>query len=459
MGHEHDPTRTDARADGATAGPAAATASAPLVQVQALIAQGRGPDEVAGVLAAHPGARDEILAYLHMARGNAFVQQVLAAVPKDPAALPQAPVLQADSAAPKADALTGTKDMVPLTFEVDGQWVQIYVSPGGINHNPDVFMFFHGQSANLMIDPKVAREKEDNVSGNDSAGAAVAQAKAKNTVAILPQGVRGGGGSKGGQMPAMVGKGSLPKFLDDILAIMGPKLGIDGAVTPRHISLAGHSAGGYMGMHEALSTSGKYSDTITDLTLMDSSYADVHFEDAQSWMFTGSPGKTIKIVQSEDQLARSHNQVPDPTPKDPKHTKDQPGPAHWRGSFGEDALGSAARKHKMTLNQIQKFDWNNNDDRGNHTKALQHTQVMTADGKVQCDILVMQSDLGHHEIRDNVIDDAIDSIGQGPASANDFGKNHIDGYGRDPNAPHANNREHVLGEPEPEKPRPKKRTP
>jgi hypothetical protein len=176
-------------------------------------------------------------------------------------------------------------------------------------------------------------------------------------------------------------------------------------------------------------------------------------------MFAGSPGKTIRIVQSQDQLLQSHHQAPDPTPDDPKHTKDVTGPPHWRGYFGDDALVAAAPKQHMTLNQIQKFDWKkweSNDDRGNSTKVMQHTQVVNADGKIQCDILVMQSDLGHHEIRDNVMDDAIDSIGQGAASADDFGKNQIPYYGRDPNEPHHNNREHVPGEPVP-KPRSKEK--
>ena len=87
-------------------------------------------------------------------------------------------------------------------------------------------------------------------------------------------------------------------------------------------------------------------------------------------------------------------------------------------------------------------------DRGNHTGTLQHSQVLNAAGKVQCDILILRSDLGHHEIRDNVMDDAIDSIGQGAAGSDNFGKNQIADYGRDPMAPHDGNREHMAGEPE-----------
>jgi hypothetical protein len=59
-------------------------------------------------------------------------------------------------------------------------------------------------------------------------------------------------------------------------------------------------------------------------------------------------------------------------------------------------------------------------DRGNRTGTLQHSQVLNAAGQVQCDILVLRSDLGHHEIRDNVMDDAIDSIGQRAAGSDKF---------------------------------------
>ncbi len=419
------------------AGPTSApVTSAQVAQVQAMMTQGATPGDVAGFIAENPGARDEIMTYLHVGVGNAFVQQVLLAGGPTP---------------PPPDPLVGGAGMLSFTFPVDDQVVQVYVSPGGIDHHPDVFMFFHGYNANLGIDDRIKPQDDDNVSGKDSAKAAVAEGKATNTIAILPQGIRGTG-KTGGQMPAMIGAGKgFEPFLDHILEALAMKMAISGKLEPKHIALAGHSAGGYQGIDEAMSTMGKYSDTITDLTLMDTSYSNAHFADALNWLFTGSPGKTIRIAQSHDQLLQSHHQVPDPTPEKPKQTKDEIGPPHWQGYFGDDALVGAAKHHKMTLNQIQKFDykhWASNDDRGNSTKVMQHTQVINADGKLQCDILVMQSDLGHHEIRDNIMDDAIDSIGKGGADTSDFGKNHIPYYGRDPDAPHEGNVEHVPGEPD-----------
>src|SRR5262249_34661817 len=157
-----------------------------------------------------------------------------------------------------------------------------------VDKNPDIFMFFHGWYGNYQINPKIKDQGDDNISGSDVAHAAMNEAKAKNTITILPQGKRASGrGSDGGAMSALRDKG-LPTFLDDVLAIAGPKLGLTDKVTPKHIAMAGHSAGGYEGIHDALSTAGKYNDTITDLTLMDSNYADSHFEDAQKWALSGS---------------------------------------------------------------------------------------------------------------------------------------------------------------------------
>ncbi len=426
----------DAGVDAAPVTTAPAVSQAPptaaLATVQALVAQGRGAAEIAAVLAANPAARGEILTYLHMTRGNAFVEEVLSA----------------DSPLPKQaelDPVQGAKEMVAIPLFVGGQWVQIYVSPGGINSKPDVFMFFHGQNANLMVDPKAKEGGGDNVSGNDVAGAAMAQARAKNTIAILPQGIDGvkGGGDMKGLDPK---KGGLVGFLDEILDATATKLGRTDKVRPHHIALAGHSAGGYMGVHEALSTAGKYGDTITDLTLMDSEYSPSHFADAATWMYAGSPGKTVRIVQSERQIKHSYVSKPDPT--DAKKSISVPIDPAWRDYFGETEMKSHAPKGsgftvtKLVSPPKKDGELDSADrDRGNKTKVFQHSQLVNGKGEVQCDVLVMQSELGHHEIRDNVMDDALDSIGQGGKDADQFGRNQIPQYGRDKDKPHRGNAE------------------
>jgi hypothetical protein len=336
------------------------------------------------------------------------------------------------------DPPTGSKDMVALVVEARGQKVQVYVSPGGINHTPDVFMFFHGYYANLGIDSNIKPKDDDNASGEDTAAAAMKQAKAPNTLAMLPQGVRGDQDNDGGRMDALKpqnkqerkDKNTFPLFLDEILVKVAKELKITGAIAPNHIALAGHSAGGYKGVYDALTEAGGYDDKITDITLMDSSYSPSHFAATSDWMFRGSPGKTVRIVQSAGQL--DHGSITDPDDPEKKKKK-RVAPWHKK-YFGEKELDGLAKTHKMTTKPLSAGE-----DRGNDTKVVQHTQVLTASGTVQCDVLIMQSDLGHHEIRDNVLDDAIDSIGQGAQGNVDFGKNQIPDYGRDPALPNAGN--------------------
>ncbi|HEV7555647.1 MAG TPA: hypothetical protein VGO00_09350, partial [Kofleriaceae bacterium] len=97
---------------------------------------------------------------------------------------------------------------------------------------------------------------------------------------------------------------------------------------------------------------------------------------------------------------------------------------------------AVASKTGMTIKHVQPFDKKSTDERADHNRVVQHSQVIAPDGStVQCDILVMQSRLGHHEIRDSTMDDAIDSIGQGVAGNAKFGTHTAPNYGRDPSLP------------------------
>lgn len=488
MARQHDEQAAIGTNDGAIessavggAGPGEA-----MLRVQALVARGAPPAEMARVVGPNPSPN--ILIYLHQTRGNGFVQQVMffgrggvdgggaggsgsqptpqptpptpQPTPQptlqpttqptpQPTPLPQVPVL-ADVPVQPQQPQQAQKYHPPangFVVHVDGQWVQVYVSPDGVDGKPDVFMFFHGQGANLKIDPDM-KDNGDNVSGNDTAGAAMAKGKEKNTIALLPQGFRGGAHTAGGRMDALI-KNGLEKFLDDVLAEINKQVGVPAGLNPNHISLAGHSAGGYQGIHQALAKTGKYADTITDITLMDASYADEHFEDARDWMFTGSPNKTIRIVQGTGQLRDDIWVEQDDLPAtDPKHKPAvKQGPAHWSRVFSDAALDDAMKAHPaMVIKHIKAFEFRKNasygtgEDRGNMTEMVQHTQIVNKDGQVQCDILVLHSNLGHHEIRDSTMDDAINSIGQGAAGSDQFGRNDDDPtYGRDPKKPHAGN--------------------
>ena len=64
--------------------------------------------------------------------------------------------------------------------------------------------------------------------------------------------------------------------------------------------LAGHSAGGYEGMSAAMHGAGKYADAISDVTLMDSNYAEAHYDEAVKWMFKGNGGKKWSFSQSRE---------------------------------------------------------------------------------------------------------------------------------------------------------------
>lgn len=356
------------------------------------------------------------------------------------------------SHAPSPDAGTPPTPPVPppaaqgmrsFIVESRGQLIQVYVSPGVITATPDVFMFFHGFYANYGIDANITPEDDDNASGVDSGAAAMAQAKAPNTIAMFPQGIRGkrknDGGRMGGLQPKndqeRKDKNAFPLFIDEALGKVAALLKMPG-LAPRHIALAGHSAGGYKGVQDALTQAGNYDDKITDITLMDSSYSTSHFESTATWMFKGSAGKTVRIVQSQDQLDQGWESDKD----DPD--KKVAVKAYWKYWFTEGELRGQAAKHKMKFNQVMKFDEDSTaDDRGNSTFVIQHSQILRGDGTVQCDILIMRSNLGHHEIRDNVMDDAIDSIGKGDKGSADFGKNHVADYGRDPARPHDGNLE------------------
>jgi hypothetical protein len=470
--HDQQATTGTSASDEVIQSPAGAGTDGAMLRVQVLVARGATPAEVATAIGPNPAPN--ILAYLHQTRGNGFVQQVMflgpgggggsggggntqpttqptqpTTQPTQPTTLPQAPVMLAD--APKLQPQQSQKYHPPangFVVNVDGQYVQVYVSPDGIDAKPDVFMFFHGQVANLKIDPTMKDQASDNVSGNDTAGAAMAKGKEQNTIALLPQGFRGGANSAGGRMDGII-KHGLEKFLDDVLAAANQQIGVPGVLKPSHLSLAGHSAGGHKGINEALANTGKYADTISDITLMDTSYADEHFKEARDWMFTGSPNKTIRIVQGTGQLKDDIYQKQDDLPAtDPKHKKDvYQGHAHWSRLFSDAALDAAMKGHpEMSIKHLKTFEFQNDksygsgEDRGNLTEMVQHTQILDKAGQVQCDILVLHSNLGHHEIRDSTMDDAINSIGRGAAGSDQFGRNDDDPtYGRDPKMPHSGN--------------------
>ncbi|HUQ02634.1 MAG TPA: D-alanyl-D-alanine carboxypeptidase family protein [Kofleriaceae bacterium] len=280
----------------------------------------------------------------------------------------------------------------------------VFVSAGDLTATPDVFLFFHGHGAQYGIDDKQAGKK-GSASGSDVAGEAMQQARGKNVIAILPQGVVGGsvkhdkGSNKrsreGGHMKALAA--GLPTFLGSVLNAVAGDLNLE-SLSPGHISIAGHSAGGYQGVHDALEGAGDLLDHISDITLMDSSYSSAHFSDAADWMFQGQPGKSLRIIGSPDQIKSG---------------------VHG-GYFSKSAIEKRAGKGGYEVEHLSV----KGDERDHKTKAVQHTQLKK-DGAVHGDIIVLASNRGHHDIRDDVMDDAILSIGQGAAGNEHFAEHDI----------------------------------
>ncbi|MBZ0232454.1 MAG: D-alanyl-D-alanine carboxypeptidase family protein, partial [Deltaproteobacteria bacterium] len=284
----------------------------------------------------------------------------------------------------------------------------VFVSAGDLTATPDVFLFFHGHGAQYGVD-EAQEGKKGSASGSDVAGEAMQQARGKNTIAILPQGVVGGSVKKdkgpnkrtreGGHMKALAA--GLPTFLGSIMNAVAVDLNM-ATLAPGNISIAGHSAGGYQGVHDALEGAGALLDQITDITLMDSSYSTAHFSDAADWMFQGAPGKSLRIIGSPDQIKKGTH----------------------AGYFGKSKIESRAKKAGFEVEHLSV----KGDERDNKTKAVQHTQLKK-DGAIHGDILILSSRRGHHDIRDDVMDDAILSIGEGAAGNADFAEHDLENPG------------------------------
>jgi hypothetical protein len=352
-----------------------------------------------------------------------------------PATPSPSPTPEAPKPTPKPEAHaaeTGSGHLPPpldhmgkFVYEVSAggatQQVLVYVAAGQLTLTPDVFVFLHGQWANYGIDPKqlaarkaaeqarIARETADPnrdpkkkvhgdetdayvESGRDSSAEAMQHAQGKNVISILPQGVMGGGGSTGGHMGVLTAKGGgLPALVDAVMTHLQTELHGD-KLKPGRISLAGHSAGGYMGVHEALANAGDLRDAITDVTLMDAEYNGAQFADSSAWLLQGKHGKSFRIVASPGQL------------KTGRHLE----------HFGPAGL----KKHAEAAGYTVVDKGGVGDARGPSTVVVYHAQVMKG-SDVHADVLILNNDMEHHHIRDNVMDDAILNIGQGAHGGGD----------------------------------------
>jgi LAS superfamily LD-carboxypeptidase LdcB len=405
-----------------------------VTMVKSMVASGKQTaKDIAAIIAKYPDAQREIVAFVHSTLGNAFVVEMTPLLGVTNNAAPNA----------KSAKLGGTYDDKGFVFSTGTQKSQVWLSPGGVSATPNIYLHFHGHRTDYGIDDNLAWHeggtKEDakgkqyrvapkshrgavdkGGSGHREAKKTMAATAGKNTIVIMPQGVLGegaGGEHEGGYMKDLEALG-LSAFLDKILQQVATAIRVP-SLAPGNISLGGHSAGGYEGIHSAMRRLDKgkkdeaLMDTITDVTLYDASYAPAHLDETRAWAFhagkEGTPTKNVRLVNSWFQQQTSQ----------PDHK------AHdlWFARFGSPHLAAYAKARKMTTREItgdvgEKLDA--------QTKIMQHTQVLRADGSVQADVIVLMfsADKGrdHEPLRDRMIDDAIMSIGEGADGNKKFGR-------------------------------------
>ena len=295
------------------------------------------------------------------------------------------------------------------------QQVAVFVSPG-VTAQPNLFMLLHGHDAQLGIDHDAEHQGKAGVlSGIDVA--AESTRAAVNTISLVPQGWIGGAGDRdkheGGYMKAL--EGGLPAFLDSLLPQVARDLGLP-ALTPAHIGLAGHSAGGYKGINESLGAAGGLADTVSDVTLMDTDYAPSHFETTARWLLRkpaeGKPHtpRTLRISESRDQMTAAAAKG-------------------FQGAvqvFGDDHFRARDEKAGFTFVPL-----GTGEQHGSHNLARTHFQLHLS-GQVHADVLLLESNRGargHHQVRDDILDDSILTVGKGAAATAGYGGENIEGHG------------------------------
>ncbi len=277
----------------------------------------------------------------------------------------------------------------------------VLVSPKGITTTPDIFIHFHGHDADYGLNKR--RRKGSTKSGSDVVAKSMVSARA-NLIALLPQGNIGGKSQSGGRMKALNRLG-FPKFVAAVLAKVAKALNI-ASLKPGKIGVSGHSAGGYEGVASTLRKAGALKDNITEVTLMDTAYTPSHFRLAEKWLYSGSPGKSLRIVGQRHQV------------KWPRRRKGRVDSHH--PYFGHRNIIKRARYNRCVATNVKVVD----PDRDHKSKVLQHTKI-TKNGKSHADVLVLRTEVKkrtHGTLRDQFIDDALHGTGQGMAGTKYFGK-------------------------------------
>ena len=175
-------------------------------------------------------------------------------------------------------------------YNVDGHDLLVFVPPGGIKQaTVNVFVFYHGRGADYASSKTHA--KNGGFEDNAAIGAKIPEAVANTgTIAICPQ----GHGFKVDQDWGSIGAGGMKKMVDGALAHLSADLGhTEQPLTPGHISLAGHSAGGNALGQAAL----EMPDNVFDVTLQEAGYGfERSWVKLREWFLTGKPVKHIRVI-------------------------------------------------------------------------------------------------------------------------------------------------------------------
>jgi hypothetical protein len=173
----------------------------------------------------------------------------------------------------------------------------------------NIFVFFHGMRATYEEGTDVQKKQgsepialwshlQEAVAGTDRLGIAP---QAPATWAVDKTGTVWVQSTA--QWNEALGKVGFDGLINIALNRLTKDLGVSTPLVPGEIHVAGHSAGG-KGIIEATSLAGggkTFGDQIQDVTLQDAGYGFSHWDHLMDWFLDGSPGKTMRVLVSQDE--------------------------------------------------------------------------------------------------------------------------------------------------------------
>lgn len=203
--------------------------------------------------------------------------------------------------------------------------VLVYPPPNIDPPKIDIFVFFHGMRTDYGEGPKEGSEQvglwshlQEAVAGTNRLGIAP---QAPETWHLRTRESPQPDGTKkkvtnweltSAQWQEALQNVGFDGLVKNVLARLSKDLGIKTPLEPGTIHVAGHSAGGH-GIIEATDTAHGakgLGDSVQDVTLQDAGYS-FGWAPLMDWFLEGSPGKTVRILISEDQAPDTRSVVTD----------------------------------------------------------------------------------------------------------------------------------------------------